>query len=1047
MLREEPRLDDKAADWARRLSDVFREVLSGNDLDDVLKRIAKALSDLVSHDAITIYEADEERRVLTPIFSMDPFAQQILQNEVEFGRGVTGWVAERREPALSNVTRDDPRTIIVPGTTDEDEALISTPLMARNTLKGVLNVYRVGESAHFTEDEFELTQRFADAASLALDNARILSVVEQQSLSDPLTGLYNHRHFHERLSEELNRANRSHDATALIMFDIDDFKKVNDIHGYSTGDKVLVSVADVLRDTLRGSDVPCRIGGEEFAVILPSCDAGDALGLATRLQARMSQIQLEEVGPMSISVGISQGPDHAMSAKELVTYAGAAMLSAKSSGGNRVVLYDTRGGDPGASRSPDQGDVRSVAYLKMLQSLGGKLNRLNNVAQIGRTIVNELKTMVDYHSCRVYVAEQHQLAPIAAKGVSSNGDDFKFSPINFDEGITGRAAQAGRSLLIPNALECDFATHIPGTEEIEESLMAVPLIYNRDVIGVIVMSKLGVDQFRDEDVRLLEVLAGQASVAIANARLYEAERREADHAKALLDFASLVSKASSFDLIAQETVRMSARLLNIKQSSLWLLDDRAEGYVCVAHYGYVGDELAGPVTELCIPVLTGERILAHGRGPLVVTPEEQETFLKHPPVGSMAVVPLRTGHGVKGWISVRHPAEEGRFTEERLKLLEGVSYQASIAMQKAYLYKEQREDAEVAGALLEFSRELAQTEGMEDVVARVVELSARMLGSPRTSVWIQDPKTGVLSALAVWGYENEHQTLISSLRVPKEIARVFLDTREPFVTDPDGVAHLEPPEMRLQDTRLAISPLRIDNKVGCIAVIVPRQEEEFPVKKMRLLAGITDQAQLAIANARSFENLERTFVETVESLANALEAKDEYTSSHARTITDMVLEVGAELGIDGKDLKRLELGALFHDIGKIGIPSDIIRKPGPLTDEEWAIVKTHPELGEKILEPIDRLAPVRLIIRACHESFDGSGYPDGLKGSEIPIESRIILVCDAFDAMTSDRPYRKRLPLEEACRRLEEAAGSQFDPTVVEAFMRCLNRRNAEAPG
>src|SRR5918999_1173475 len=368
MLREEPRLDDKAADWARRLSDVFREVLSGNDLDDVLKRIAKALSDLVSHDAITIYEADEERRVLTPIFSMDPFAQQILQNEVEFGRGVTGWVAERREPALSNVTRDDPRTIIVPGTTDEDEALISTPLMARNTLKGVLNVYRVGESAHFTEDEFELTQRFADAASLALDNARILSVVEQQSLSDPLTGLYNHRHFHERLSEELNRANRSHDATALIMFDIDDFKKVNDIHGYSTGDKVLVSVADVLRDTLRGSDVPCRIGGEEFAVILPSCDAGDALGLATRLQARMSQIQLEEVGPMSISVGISQGPDHAMSAKELGTYAGAAMLSAKSSGGNRVVLYDTRGGDPGASRSPDQGDVRSVAYLKMLQS-------------------------------------------------------------------------------------------------------------------------------------------------------------------------------------------------------------------------------------------------------------------------------------------------------------------------------------------------------------------------------------------------------------------------------------------------------------------------------------------------------------------------------------------------------------------------------------------------------------------------------------------------------------------------------------------------------
>jgi HD-GYP domain-containing protein (c-di-GMP phosphodiesterase class II) len=509
----------------------------------------------------------------------------------------------------------------------------------------------------------------------------------------------------------------------------------------------------------------------------------------------------------------------------------------------------------------------------------------------------------------------------------------------------------------------------------------------------------------------------------------------------------LISKAGSFNAIAQETVRISARLVDIKQSSLWLLDDRAEGYVCVAHYGYVGDELAEPVTEVCIPVLTGERILSHGRGPLIVTTEEQEMFLKHPPVGQMAVIPLRTGHGVKGWIAVRDPSEDGRFVEDRLNLLEGVSYQSSIAMQKANLYKEQREDAEVAGALLEFSRELAQAEGLEAVVARVVELSARMLPSPRTSVWIQDPKTGALSAEAVWGYENQHLELITSLRVPKEIARTFLDTREPFVTDPDGVAHLEPPEMRLEGTRLAIAPLRIDSKVGCIAVTVPGNDEDFSIKKMRLLAGITDQAQLAIANAVSFKSLERTFVETVESLANALEAKDEYTSSHARTITDMVLEVGAELGIQGKDLKRLELGALFHDIGKIGIPSDIIRKEGPLSAEEWAIIKTHPELGEKILEPIDRLAPVRPIIRACHESFDGSGYPDGLKGSDIPIESRIILVCDAYDAMTSDRPYRKRLPAEEARRRLEEAAGSQFDPTVVKAFLRCLNRRNAEVAG
>ena len=141
--------------------------------------------------------------------------------------------------------------------------------------------------------------------------------------------------------------------------------------------------------------------------------------------------------------------------------------------------------------------------------------------------------------------------------------------------------------------------------------------------------------------------------------------------------------------------------------------------------------------------------------------------------------------------------------------------------------------------------------------------------------------------------------------------------------------------------------------------------------------------------------------------------------------------MGAGLGLDGRSLKRLELGALFHDIGKIGIPEAILSKPGPLTPAERTLVETHPELGEKIIAPIDRLEEVRPIVRHCHERYDGMGYPDRREGEEIPIESRIIFVCDAFHAMTTDRPYRRRLPVEEALRRLEEGAGTQFDPRVV----------------
>lgn len=285
---------------------------------------------------------------------------------------------------------------------------------------------------------------------------------------------------------------------------------------------------------------------------------------------------------------------------------------------------------------------------------------------------------------------------------------------------------------------------------------------------------------------------------------------------------------------------------------------------------------------------------------------------------------------------------------------------------------------------------------------------------------------------------------MAGLRISREMSEQFLSRHEPFVLRSQDVAHIPGASDIASDTLFAIAPLQLDGRLGCIAAVAPALGDyEFSDRKMRLLAGVAHQAKLAITNAVSFESLERTFFETVEALANALEAKDEYTSNHARSITDMALDVGSELGIEGNDLKRLELGALFHDIGKIGIPSKILAKPGPLDDHEWEVIKTHPELGERILEPIDRLAEVRPIVRHCHEHFDGSGYPDAIKGDEIPIESRIILVVDAFDAMTTDRPYRKALPIEVACRRLNESSGHQFDPAIVAAFLRTLGQADS----
>src|SRR5438309_1318395 len=180
---------------------------------------------------------------------------------------------------------------------------------------------------------------------------------------------------------------------------------------------------------------------------------------------------------------------------------------------------------------------------------------------------------------------------------------------------------------------------------------------------------------------------------------------------------------------------------------------------------------------------------------------------------------------------------------------------------------------------------------------------------------------------------------------------------------------------------------------------------------------------------------EESYVATIGALAAALDAKDRYTEAHSRETADLAVNVGKRLRLPPDQLRLLEYGALLHDIGKIGIPGYILQKPGALTPEEFAIMREHPVIGERILASVPFLAPLGPIVRAEHERWNGTGYPDGLKGEEIPIEARIIHACDAFHAMASDRSYRKALPLADIVAEFRKETGHQLDPRVVDVML------------
>ncbi|HWL66096.1 MAG TPA: HD-GYP domain-containing protein [Actinomycetota bacterium] len=190
--------------------------------------------------------------------------------------------------------------------------------------------------------------------------------------------------------------------------------------------------------------------------------------------------------------------------------------------------------------------------------------------------------------------------------------------------------------------------------------------------------------------------------------------------------------------------------------------------------------------------------------------------------------------------------------------------------------------------------------------------------------------------------------------------------------------------------------------------------------------------------------LEAHYTETMEALTSALEARDPYTEAHVGRIRDLAIALGLALKVSPDVRKSIHLGALLHDVGKIGISDAILQKDGPLSDEEWTIMRRHPEIGERMLRRVDFLRPALSVIRHHHERWDGKGYPDGLQGEDIPLAARIVAVCDAFDAMTSDRPYRRATTAELACDEIASHAGSQFDPRCAQLLIRVVREIGQE---
>lgn len=349
--------------------------------------------------------------------------------------------------------------------------------------------------------------------------------------------------------------------------------------------------------------------------------------------------------------------------------------------------------------------------------------------------------------------------------------------------------------------------------------------------------------------------------------------------------------------------------------------------------------------------------------------------------------------------------------------------------------------------LLQFSKLLNSTFDINEIRERAIMASMELVNCEAGSLLLYDSESEELYFDVALG-ERAHKIKTIRLKLGQGIAGWVALHRKPEIindvqNDPRFFRGADKKSGFITKNMICLPVMSKDNLLGVLQAI-NKKDGPFTEYDLELLLALSSQIAISIENAKLYDELKETLYAIILSLADTIEKRDPYTGGHTKRVMDYSLLIGKALQLSKDEMEKLRLAAVLHDIGKIGIRDAILLKEGKLTDEEYRIIKNHTIYGAEILGHIKQLKDIIPGVLYHHEKYDGTGYPDGLRGEEIPLIAQIIAVADTYDAMTTDRPYRKGLSKEVAIAELQKWAGIQFSPVVVEAFVKIMSEEDQE---
>jgi len=684
-------------------------------------------------------------------------------------------------------------------------------------------------------------------------------------------------------------------------------------------------------------------------------------------------------------------------------------------------------------RGEQRSGARALRLARSLQRVATEIGQETAPEGLFRSIARNALLLVDAHHATINRRRGDEFSIVAGAGTGERAVGIHASA---RVGIVGAVLRSRRAVAW-----ADYAadpTAVPAIKDIGvRSIVGVPIVVQGEIAATLTVGRLQVRPFDENDVRALEGLAAHAAIALRNARIIEQARRVEAVSRELAAETGAVS-----DVIR----RIAQEMREAYDTEFVLVTElRGETAVDIAGLGLAAPLSAPQVVGPLVRQVIRRREVVSIRDYALETHGDtsgNSDLLREAGIHAAMAAPVMLGGEVAGSVGIATTDPDRTFDTIDRQGLFAFAQLAAAAMRSARVRAEREQRIRSLSALNVLAWTLAGVREPFGIAKLAYETAGALVA--RDSFYVAR-------------YDADKREFEFILQA--EGAEVWAGERYPLGTGPTSqvvltgetylVRGVDDPVQRRgmpfgDEKRPSLSAVHVPLKSrGRLVGVLSSQAYRpgmFDDEDIAVLQSLANLVATAFENAEHLAQMRELYLASVKALAAAVDARDPYTRSHSARVAALARTIADEMRLSSDQLRRVQLGALLHDIGKIGVPDAILNKPGPLSADEWVIMRTHPAVGGSILAAVEPLRDLVPIVRAHHERFDGAGYPEKLAGDSVPIEAYVVAAADAFEVIVSRRAYKQAQSVEFACAELVRCRGTQFHPDVVDAFLRVIDR-------